>query len=85
MESMELYVKNDTDSLLIASGLTADSIYEEFLVPADLDMPNAKMYMKALSTDGQVNTFVSNFTSPSFPKLPPSLKNPAGRASQIPS
>ncbi len=76
MESMELYVKNDTDSLLIASGLTADSIYEEFLVPADLDMPNAKMYMKALSTDGQVNTFVSNFTVAFVPQTSTFVKEP---------
>lgn len=76
IDSMQLYAKNDTDSLFITGFLTSSGSNHNFIVPNDLNMPAAKIYMRAVSTDGQVNTFASEYTVAFVPHTSTFVKEP---------
>jgi len=56
-----VYLKNSTDSLLVADNLPANTTVAPFIVPNNITMHNAKIYVQALCTDGQITIAKSNY------------------------
>lgn len=61
-QNLDLYIKNATDSLFLASGVPATNTSYSFTVPQDIDMPGAKFYINVHAVDGLVSTYASPYT-----------------------
>lgn len=62
VDELQIYVKNATDSLHIASGLAYNTTSYTYMLPNDVEMPASKFYVDAIAVDGVRNTFESPYT-----------------------
>lgn len=60
--STTVYLKNDTDSLLVGANLLPNSNFAAFNVPDNITMHNAKLYVQTNALDNEIITTVSDYT-----------------------
>lgn len=69
IDHMDIYVKNATDSLFLASGIAGTVTSHNFTLPQDVDMQSAKFVINVHAVDGIVTTYESPYTFALLPAL----------------
>lgn len=54
VQSHTVYIKNETDSIIVASNLPFNATSASFVIPNNINMPYAKVYVKTVALDGQI-------------------------------
>jgi hypothetical protein len=62
VDHYNVYIKNDTDSLLLAANLPNTITSHTYTFLSDVNYPNCKFYVDAWGTDGQIIRQVSGYT-----------------------
>ena len=62
IDHFDLYIKNATDSLSVLENHPATISSYNYILPQAVDLPNAKVYLDVVATDGLVNTYTSAHT-----------------------
>jgi len=62
VDNYTVYLKNETDSLLVAANLPPTATNVAFVAPDNITMHNAKVYVQALCIDGQITISKSPYT-----------------------
>jgi len=68
-DHLDIYIKNATDSLFIASGLAGTVTSHNLIIPQDVNMPGAKFMIDVHAVDGIVTTYESPYTFALLPAL----------------
>ena len=69
IDSMSLYIKNDTDSLLLADQVAGTTTSFNYTFPQNVDMQKAKFMIDVHAVDGLVTTYASNYTFALVPSM----------------
>jgi len=62
IDHINLYLKNDTDSLFVASGLSSSTSSFNFSLPTNITMFNARIYADVYAVDGLVKTYNAGYS-----------------------
>ena len=81
IDHMNLYLKNDVDSLMIFSNIPASTSSYTYTIPSMLNMPRTKVCMQMVSVDGFIKTFESAHTLAFVPHVN-TMQNNAGWATK---
>jgi hypothetical protein len=69
IDHMDLYIKNASDSLMVSENMPGTSSLFTYMVPQVLEMPECKVYIRVVSTDGVAKTFASPYTLAIVPRM----------------
>ncbi len=69
IDHLDLYVKNETDSLFLTGNIPASQSSWSYNVPAVADMQNARFYIDCYAVDGFMQTFAANYTFGLIPRM----------------
>lgn len=69
VQSHTVYIKNDTDSLIVAENLPYNATSASFVVPSNISMPFAKVYVKTVALDGQIYIKQSSYNIGIVPSI----------------
>ncbi|HOD53460.1 MAG TPA: T9SS type A sorting domain-containing protein, partial [Candidatus Cloacimonadota bacterium] len=62
IQNHSVYIKNDSDSVLVAENLSNTATNAGFTVPNNITMHNARVYVKTVCTDGEIIISQSPYT-----------------------
>lgn len=61
IDHLDLYVKSDTDSLLLVAGLPNTQSSFTYLFPPNIDIQNARLMVDCYAVDGIMSSYASNY------------------------
>ena len=69
IDHMNLFLRNATDSLMVYSNIPSTVSSYNYIVPQTLDMPETKVFLEMVATDGLRKEYVSSHTLAFVPRL----------------
>jgi hypothetical protein len=76
IDHMDIYLKNATDSLAVLMNASPTSYSYTFIIPQATSMPQTKLYIDVVATDGIRTTYASPYTHAIVPRMNLHLSEP---------